>query len=68
MKATKLKQEAIEVLSQISDAQLLKSVIHQKQAIADTSGQSAVVWQLPSKGAVDAGKEYEGLFREVMKL
>ncbi len=68
VKGTKLKQEAIEVLSQISDAQLLKSVIHQKQAIADTSGQSAVVWQLQSKGAVDAGKEYERLFQEVMKL
>ena len=68
VKGTKLKQEAIEVLAQLPDAQLLKSVIHQKQAIADTSGQSAVVWQLQSKGAVDAGIEYERLFREVMKL
>ncbi|MEL7037781.1 MAG: AAA family ATPase [Cyanobacteria bacterium J06592_8] len=68
VKGTKLKQEAIEVLSQIPDAKLLKSVIHQRQAIADTSGQSAVVWQLPSKGAADAGIEYDRLFQEVMKL
>lgn len=66
VKGTKLKQEAIALLSQIKEAKLLKTVIHQKQAIADTSGQSATVWDFSGKPASDSGREYERLFKEVL--
>jgi chromosome partitioning protein len=68
VKGTKLKEEAIALLSKNPGAVLLKSVIHQRQAIADTSGQSATVWDLPGKPAADSGKEYEGLFKEILKM
>lgn len=57
---------AIALLSQIQEAKLLKTVIHQKQAIADTSGQSATVWDLPGKPATESAREYERLFKEVL--
>ncbi len=66
VKGTKLKDEAIALLSQIKEAKLLKTVIHQKQAIADTSGQSATVWDFSGKPASDSGREYERLFKEVL--
>jgi chromosome partitioning protein len=67
VKGTKLKEEAIALLSKNSEAVLLKNVIHQRQAIADTSGQSATVWDLPSKPASDSAQEYERLFKEILK-
>lgn len=66
VKGTKLKEEAITLLSKIPDAQLLKTVIHQKQAIADTSGQSATVWDLPGNPAAESGQEYNKLFKEIL--
>ncbi|MEA5511822.1 AAA family ATPase [Crocosphaera sp. UHCC 0190] len=66
VKGTKLKDEAIALLSQIKEAKLLKTVIHQKQAIADTSGQSATVWDFSGKPANDSANEYDKLFKEVM--
>lgn len=45
---------------------VLKSVIHQKQAIADSSGQVATVWDLGGQPAKDSGKEYGRLFKEIM--
>lgn len=45
---------------------VLKSVIHQKQAIADSSGQAATVWDLGGQPAKDSGKEYGRLFKEIM--
>ena len=68
VKGTKLKEEAIALLSKNPGAVLLNSVIHQRQAIADTSGQSATVWDLPGKPAADSAKEYEGLFKEILKM
>lgn len=68
VKGTKLKDEAIALLSQTQDVTLLKTVIHQKQAIADTSGQSATVWDLPSRPAKESAREYERLFKEIMSL
>lgn len=67
VKGTKLKEEAIALLSKNANAALLKNVIHQRQAIADTSGQSATVWDLPGKPASDSAKEYEKLFKEILK-
>jgi chromosome partitioning protein len=66
VKGTKLKQEAISLLSQIPHSQLLKAVIHQKQAIADSSGQSATVWDLPGTPAAESGQEYKKLFTEIL--
>lgn len=68
VKGTKLKEEAIALLEKISEVTLLKTVIHQKQAIADTSGQSATVWDLPSRPAFESAREYERLFKEILAM
>ncbi len=68
VKGTKLKDEAIALLSKTPEVTLLKTVIHQKQAIADTSGQSATVWDLPSCPATESAREYERLFKEILAM
>jgi chromosome partitioning protein len=68
VKGTKLKDEAIALLSKTPEVTLLKTVIHQKQAIADTSGQSATVWDLPGARAKESMQEYERLFKEILAL
>ncbi len=68
VKGTKLKDEAIALLSKNQSATLLKTVIHQKQAIADTSGQLETVWNLPGFAASESATEYEKLFKEILKL
>lgn len=68
VKGTKLKDEAIALLKKNPGAVLLKTVIHQKQAIADTSGQSATVWDLPGRPAAESAQEYGRLFEEILKL
>jgi chromosome partitioning protein len=68
VKGTKLKDEALQLLAQVGDVKLLKSVIHQKQAIADTSGQSATVWDLSTRPAHESAMEYTDLFTEIMEL
>ncbi|MEG4396630.1 hypothetical protein [Microcoleus sp. BROC3] len=45
---------------------VFKSVIHQKQVIADSSGQAATVWDLGGQPASYSGKEYSRLFKEIM--
>lgn len=67
VKGTKLKDEAIALLGKNPGATLLKTVIHQKQAIADTSGQSATVWDLSGKSASESAVEYEKLFKEMLQ-
>ena len=67
VKGTKLKEEAIALLSKNQEAILLDTVIHQKQAIADTSGQSATVWELPGRPASESASEYEKLFKELFE-
>lgn len=68
VKGTKLKDEAIALLKQTPEATLLKTVIHQKQAIADTSGQSATVWELSGRAAAESGNEFDRLFQEILQL
>lgn len=68
VKGTKLKDEAITLLSKTPEVTVLKTVIHQKQAIADTSGQSATVWDLPGRPAAESAREFERLFREILAL
>jgi len=67
VKGTKLKDEAITLLSKNPGANLLDTVIHQKQAIADTSGQSATVWDISGRSARESASEYETLFEELFK-
>lgn len=66
VKGTKLKEEAIALLSKTPEITMLKTVIHQKQAIADTSGQSATVWDSSSRPAKESAREYERLFKEIL--
>jgi chromosome partitioning protein len=66
VKGTKLKEEAISLLSKTPEITILKTVVHQKQAIADTSGQSATVWDLSSRPAKESAQEYERLFKEIL--
>ena len=68
VKGTKLKDEAITLLSKTPEVTLLKTVIHQKQAIADTSGQSATVWNFPGARAKESAQEYERLFKEILAI
>jgi chromosome partitioning protein len=67
VKGTKLLDEAIALL-QKTEVPVLKTVIHQKQAIADTFGQSAVVWDMTGKPAADSATEFDKLFKEIMGL
>lgn len=66
VKGTRLKDEAIELLASIEAATLLDTVVHQRQVIADTSGQSCTVWDLGKAGDASAS-EFDTLFREVME-
>jgi chromosome partitioning protein len=68
VKGTRLKEEAIALLEKNSGAVLLETTIHQKQAIADSSGQSATVWDMAGKPAADSAEEYDLLFKEILNL
>ncbi len=64
---TRLKDEAKEALSKVEDITLFKTVIHNRQSIADAFGQHSVVWQMGAD-AKKAASEYASLFKEVIKL
>jgi chromosome partitioning protein len=66
IKGTRLKNESMSILSQIPDISLLKTVVHQKQAIADAFGQRATIWEM--KDGESSAKEYQSLFKEVLEL
>jgi chromosome partitioning protein len=67
VKGTKLKTGAMELLEKLTPTiKVLKAVIHQKQVIADSSGQAATVWDLGGQPASYSGKEYSRLFKEIM--
>lgn len=65
VKGTRLKQEAISLLNK-TGVPNLQTAIHQRQVVADCFGQGATVWDMPGKSALDAAKEYDSLFSEVM--
>ncbi|WNZ24716.1 AAA family ATPase [Leptolyngbya sp. NK1-12] len=67
VKGTRLKEEAMGHLESLG-VPILKTVIHQRQAIADTFGQTATVWELLGKASVEAAEEFEQLFQEIMAL
>lgn len=65
-KGTRLKKEALEVLSQFRDVTLLKTVVHQRQAISDCFTQEGTIWDMPA--AKESAKEFESLFSEILSL
>jgi chromosome partitioning protein len=66
VKGAKLKTEAMELLGELAPTiKVLKSVIHQKQVIADSSGQATTVWDLGGQPTSYSGKEYSQLFKEI---
>lgn len=67
VKGTNLKNEATSVLTKVPGVLFLKSVIHQRQVVADTFGQNATVWQMPGRSAAESAREFENLFREVIQ-
>jgi len=67
VKETKLLDEAIALLAK-TEVPILKSIIHQKQAIADTFGQGATVWELSGRPTAESAKEFERLFKEIMGM
>lgn len=60
---TRLKTEAIAALGGIEDIPLLSAVIHQRQVIADASGQNCTVWDLGRNASQD---EFSALFEEIL--
>lgn len=67
VKGTKLLEEAIGLLSK-TGVPILKSIIYQRQIVADTFGQGATVWELAGKPALEASKEFEALFKEIVGM
>jgi chromosome partitioning protein len=68
VKGTKLLDEAIALLGKTKEVSVLKTVIHNKQAIADTFGQAATIWDLSGRPATESAREYERLFKEIMGM
>lgn len=67
VKNTSLKGESLEVLSGFG-LPVLKSVVHQKQAIADAFGQQSTVLDMPGRAAADSAREFHNLFTEAFEL
>ena len=67
-KRSRLKEEAILLIQQIPAVTLLKTTIHQRQAIADAFGQGGTVFDLKISGANDAALEFDDLFKEIIRL
>ena len=67
VKGTTLKDEALAVLSELGYP-VLKTVIHQRQAIADSFGQRATVFDMSGRAASDCAREYDKLFKEIQGL
>lgn len=70
VKGTVLKNEAIEYLKSLESKGInyLNSVIHQKQIIADTSGQNSVVFEISGRAAKDSAREFNQLFKEILEV
>lgn len=66
VKGTRLKSEALEVLHLMKNITVLKSVLHQRQVIADCFGQNATVFSLPGSAANLSKLEFEGIFAEAL--
>lgn len=67
VKGTRLKSEAVSVLEK-SGLPTLKTVIHQRQIVADAPGQQSTVFEMAGKPAAEAAGEYEKLFKEILGM
>ena len=67
VKGTTLKDEAMAVLNELGYP-VLSTVIHQRQAIADSFGQQATVFDMSGRAASDCAREYDKLFKEIQEL
>ncbi len=65
-KGTVLLRETQDVLAKTAGITLLKTLIYQRQAIADSPGQHATVFNLAGDAAIQASNDYETLFEEVL--
>jgi chromosome partitioning protein len=65
-KNTRLKDEALTFLKEIPGVNLLKTVIHNRQVIADSFSQDTTVWSM--KGAKEAAEEFDFLCQEIWSL
>lgn len=65
VKGSNLKAESVEVLSGLG-VPVLESVIHQKQAIADSFGQQSTVFDMGGRAAADSAREFGSLFMEAL--
>ena len=68
IKGTRLKDEAVAVLRQVEDIQLLDAIIHQRQIITDAFGQGATVFDLSGTPAGVARRELDSLFKQAMEV
>ena len=66
VKGTRLKTEAISLL-QKWELPTFKTIVHQRQVVADCFSQASVVWEMSGRLAADATREYEQLFTEIVK-
>ncbi|MCU0570754.1 MAG: AAA family ATPase [Oculatellaceae cyanobacterium Prado106] len=67
VKGTRLKDEALISLKDIG-VPILDTVIHQRQAVADTFGQGATVWDLLGSAAAESAEEFDLLFQEILEM
>lgn len=67
VKGTKLLDESIALLNK-TGVPVLKTVVYQRQAIADCFGQQCTVWELGTRAATESGNEFNRLFKEVLAL
>lgn len=65
---TRLKNEATRFLKAIPGMIALKTIIHDREAIADAPGQNATTWTMPGRPAAAARREYKQLFSEILAL
>jgi len=65
---TRLKNEATRFLKAIPGMIALKTIIHDRETIADAPGQNATTWTMPGRPAAAARREYKQLFSEILAL
>ena len=66
LKNTKLLRDAKDLLETLDGITILRSIIYQRQPIADAYLQQATVWTMTR--ALDAQSDYEKLFAEILRL
>ncbi len=65
---TRLKDEAMHFLRSVPGMVALKTVIHDREIIADAPGQNSTIWSLSGRPAATARREYKALFGEILQL